>query len=131
MKLVPQEHGMGCGVASVASILGISYKKALKLFKKQKNASTKGYTGRDICNALQKAGKKYECKYVGKKNKSLISKKKIIVYIKKNKKYKYGHYLAKTSKGWMNSWINLPNKPIKSGYSIKLPGKATYVILPK
>ena len=132
MKPVTQEQSMGCAVACVASLLRISYSKVLEFFKKSKAASSVGYYCRDICQALQKAGKKYQYQHVSPKNKRFLSKTGVIVFIKKSKQYPLGHYLLRTAKGWMNPWINYPHiKPAKAGIQKRLPGKAQWVIFPK
>lgn len=131
MKPVLQEQAMGCAVACAASLLGISYNKALHLFKNQKGASTRGYYCLEICQALQKEGKKYSYQHVSTKNKHLLKKQGIIIFIKRSKNYPDGHYLLRTSKGWMNPWINHPHiKPAKAGIQQKLPGKAQWMIFP-
>ena len=129
MKIVTQEQGMGCAVACVASLLEISYKKALQLFKNKKGASTRGYYCPEICSALKKAGKNYKWQKVTKSNRIRTG---TIVFIKRSNIYPEGHFLLKTPKGWMNPWINYPNiNPAKGGINKKLPGKAEYVIFPE
>jgi hypothetical protein len=54
MKPIAQEQGMGCGVACVASKLGISYKKAINLFDNPEHSADKGYMLKDLAKAIQK-----------------------------------------------------------------------------
>lgn len=52
-----------------------------------------------------------------------------IVFIAKSKKYPEGHYLLKTSKGWMNPWVNFPEiTPARAGFQKRLPGKVVWVM---
>ena len=63
-KAIAQEHGTGCGVSCVAFVLGKSYQGALKLFGRPKNATTCGYSCRDIVTALSKGGRDYSYSYL-------------------------------------------------------------------
>lgn len=131
MKAITQEQGMGCGVACVASLVGLSYKKAMRFFKNKKGASTRGYYCPEICYALKRSGKNYKWKKATKASKPLLQKQGVIVFIKRSKKYPEGHYLLRTANGWMDPWINYPNiKPAKAGIRRKLPGSADYIIFP-
>ncbi len=120
---------MGCGVACVASLLGISYKKALKLFESPKNACFKGYYCKDLCKALKNSEQNYSFKKYKINMNHFLKKERTIVFIERNSKYPEGHYLTKTQKGWMNPWINFPIiAPAKAGFSKNLPGKITWII---
>ncbi len=131
MKPIVQERGSGCAIACVASLLGITYKKAARLFRNKRAAISRGYYCREICYALRKAGKHYCYQHISGKNRKLLKRKGIIVFVKRNKKYPLGHYLLKAGKGWMNPWINYPNiTPAKAGFQVKLPGGASYIIFP-
>ena len=62
----------------------------------------------------------------------MLNTEGVIVFIERSKKYPAGHYVIKTKKGWMNSWINFPNIfPAESGFQKDLPGKAQWIIYPK
>jgi ABC-type bacteriocin/lantibiotic exporter with double-glycine peptidase domain len=127
-KPITQEHPASCGIACVASILGMSYKKTLKYFNK-KNIIRIGYELYEIANALNKKGLNYQYSKVNNKTKKFLSKQGTIVFVKRSKKYPIGHYLLKTKRGWMNPWINFPEiNPAKSGFNKKLPGKAQWII---
>lgn len=124
MKTITQEESMGCAVACVASILEIPYVSAKKLFAKPENAVTKGYYYPEIIDVLKKAGLNYKSSKITNANRSLIKKQGTIIFVSKSKKYPSGHYLLKTKKGYMNSWINFPTIfPTKSGIEKNLPGK--------
>ena len=127
-KLTAQEHSMGCGVACVASLLGISYKKSLRLFNK-KYASTRGYYLKELALALSKKGLDYKYSKITDVTKKSLKIPGSIVFIRRSKKYPAGHYLLKTDKGWMNPWINYPKiNPAKSGFQKKLPGEPQWVL---
>ncbi len=126
---ITQEHGTGCGVACVAFVLGISYQKALGLFKNPQHAwEGKGYYCKDIIEALKKAGLDYSYKQITEL--PLTIKPGIIVFTEPSKNYPRGHYLAQTKDNkWMNPWINFPHiAPAKSGFQDKLPDKPIWII---
>ena len=131
MNAIVQEHPMGCAVACVASLLGITYTHALKLFSNPSYASTRGYYCREITDALRKKGLHYSWKKVSTKNKNPINKEKIIIFIARSQKYPSGHFLLKTKKGWMDSWNNFPHiTPARAGFQKKLPGNPQWAIFP-
>ena len=127
-KPIAQEHPMGCAVACVASLLGISYRDAWKLFGNPE-LSMRGIYCPGICRALGNAGKEYSYSRLASAEEI---KPGAIVFIEKGGKYPCGHYLLKTERGWMNPWINFPNiTPAKAGFSKKLPGKPQWVLSEK
>jgi ABC-type bacteriocin/lantibiotic exporter with double-glycine peptidase domain len=131
LRAVTQEQPMGCGIACVACVAGISYSKALNLFSLKK-ASTNGFYCKDILNALKELGLNYEYKKVTAKTKKYLKREGTIIFIRRSAKYPKGHYLVKTKRGWMNPWINFPSiKPAKAGFNKKLPGKAQWVLFEK
>lgn len=127
-RLIIQETLNGCGVACVASLLGKSYKEALKLFNKKK-VLERGCLCREIVRALKKADKCYSYGKATKHTKRYLRITGSIVFIRRSKKYPTGHYLLKTRKGWMNSWVNTPYlNPSKAEFQKKLPGEAQWII---
>jgi len=132
MKPIAQEQSMGCAVACVASLLGLSYKGALNLFVNKSYASTRGYYCKEISQALLKRGLNYGWKKVSLKTNYMLNRKGVIIFIARSKKYPAGHYLIRTQKGWMNPWINFPQiAPAKAGFQKRLPGKPQWVMYPK
>lgn len=130
-KAVTQEDMMGCGIACVAFSLRKSYQKTKTLFEKPASAVSRGYYCREIADVLNKNGLKYSFSKVNEKNKNILKKEGVIVFIERCKKYPKGHYLIRTKNGWMNPWINYPNiVPVKSGFQNKLPARATWMIYP-
>ncbi|OGM96818.1 MAG: hypothetical protein A2816_00360 [Candidatus Yanofskybacteria bacterium RIFCSPHIGHO2_01_FULL_39_44] len=130
MRPVKQKDMSGCAVACVAFVLGVSYSKALKLFKNgQKYSKFRGFYCREVVQALIKGKVEYAYKHVSNKTKRLVNLDKSIVFIKRSSKYPQGHYLCRTRNKWMDSWINFPDiSSVKAGFRTKLPGKPTYVI---
>ena len=127
-KPIPQEEPMGCGVACVASLLGISYRESLNLFNR-KHANVPNFYCKEIVNILKNRKLNYRYNKVTKKTEQHIHKIGSIVFIRKSEKYFYGHFLLKTKRGFMDSWINIPKmNPAKSGFRKKLPGKPQWII---
>jgi hypothetical protein len=83
---------------------------------------------------LNELGLKYEYKYVNQKINKRLYKDGTIVFIKRCKRYPFGHYLIRHNNKWMDPWINLPfDKDIsnaKSGFRKRLPATPIYAILP-
>lgn len=130
-KAIAQEDLYGCALACVAKITNRNYKKALNLFAGGKiKTQTKGFWCRDIIKALAKAKIHCQYKYFKRKLKPFLYKEGTIVFLR-NKNMPQGHYLVRTVKGWMDSWINFPNIKVKAGFRKRLPGKPMYIIFRK
>lgn len=128
---VPQEEPMGCAVACAASLFGVSYKKAVKLFGKNYNPKVGSFCNQIIC-VLRKAGLNYKYSRLTPKTKKFLNVEGTIVFIKPTKKFPFEHYLLKTKNGWMDSWINIPKmNPAKAGFQKNLPGKPQWLIYKK
>lgn len=132
--MIAQKHTMGCGVASVANVLGISYNRALYLFDNGKeNVKDTGFLCKDIVAALNKSGKNYHYGYINQTIRKKIYNPGTIVFIRRSKRYPYGHYLTRSNNRWVDPWINLrydkePRHSI-AGIRERLLGKAIYAIL--
>jgi hypothetical protein len=131
MKSVTQEHPLGCSVACVAYVLGITYKKALKLFDNPKHAELRGYYCGEIAKALKKGGKEYSFCRFGKSKSRFLKLTGCIVFVT-SPRYSCGHFLSRTSMGtWMDPWIKFPVlAQAKSGFRIRLPGKPRWILYP-
>ena len=81
-KLVPQEEGMGCGIACVASALGISYQEARQLSDRPEGSYTTGYNCKDLVKALNKKGRNYTFKKFKVEHTTLMEKTGTIVFVK-------------------------------------------------
>lgn len=129
MELVAQEEGMGCGIACVASVLGISYQEARKISENPDWSYSKGYGCKDLANILNKKGKNYIYKKFKSDHNSLLKKSGTIVFVKEGYDDLWGHYLLKTDNGWMDCWINWPSiNPAKAGYHKELIGEPKWII---
>ncbi len=129
IRCVTQEHGLGCGVACVADLLGITYVEALKLFKRPQNAWTRGFCCRELVEALENAGVQSEFKTIRNRSDKLLRAPGTIVFTQFSKANPYGHYLIRVPGGWMNPWVNFPIiAPAKSGIVRRLPARASYAV---
>jgi hypothetical protein len=106
----------GCGVACVASRLGISYavaKKRLELVKggsvnKATPASLKGLNLDPIVKVLRKAGVRVIADWYAKEHPIGT-----IVLISGGAPYAEEHYLLRVADGWMDPWVNMPNRKVR------------------
>ena len=133
---VVQKNSLGCGVACVAFVVGLSYQKTLKLFKNGKQkANSQGFYCKELVEVLNNQGMNFEYKYIKNKIKTKIYQNNSIIFIKRSKKYPLGHYLCRYKKLWMDPWINFQKnkniKKAKAGFRKRLPNQPIYVILPK
>ncbi len=131
-KVVLQEHGMGCGVACVAYVLDLSYKKSLALFAQPEKAWSSGYYCRDLIAALDEGGRSYKHFYYRSKHRKYLRLPGVIVFVRRSSKYPAGHYVARTKEGcWMNPWANFPViHPVKGQLQKRLIGSAHYILVP-
>lgn len=129
IKTVTQNHGLGCGVACVAAVLGISYERALGLFVNPERAWTEGFYCRDLVRALELGGKVYRYKKIQSSRDPILKREGTIVFTRFSIAYPRGHYLVRIVKGWMNPWVNYPEiAPAKSGRVARLPAPVDYAI---
>ena len=126
-----QEDHMGCGAACVAFTTNTTYKEAARVLGAQK-AKTTGYHLQELVDGLESFGLTSHFRHIRPKDTTTPYRSGAIVFIKRSKRYPYGHYLARHNNQWMDPWINLPfDKDLahaKSGFRRRLPGKAQYVI---
>ena len=129
MKLIVQEAPAGCVIACSASLAGLSYKKMRKYFDDgEMEEKTSGFYNRDIISALEKINIRAKAYSIKKWGNQKI-KTGFIVFIGRSSQYPAGHYLLKTKRGWINSWINYPDiNPAKAGFQKTLPGKIKWII---
>ena len=131
MKTITQEHDFGCGIACLAFICQLPYLQVVNYLGIIK-ANNSGFTCKELVRGLEHFGLSYDYKYIKSSLRKSIYKNGTIVFIKRSKKYPYGHYLTYHNGKWADSWINLPyDKNItnaKSGYRKRLPDKPIYMI---
>ena len=131
---ITQQHDFGCGVACVAFVSGVSYPTAVKILGIQQAEST-GFWCKELVSNLNLLGLKYKVTYIKpRRQKRIVYTESMIVFIRRSKRYPFGHYLARYNGQWMDPWINLLfDKDIrhaKSGFRKRLPGKPTYAAVP-
>lgn len=131
---ITQKDNLGCSIACLAFISNKTYEEVTVNLGKEK-AKTKGFYCREIVEYLKKLGYQAEFHYLKSKWRKKIYKDKTIVFIKRSKKYPYGHYLIRYQNLWMDPWINFKKgksvKKAKAGFRKRLPGKPIYGIFVK
>ena len=139
MEYTYQKEPYGCGIASVANLLGKDYDSVKKDFEKKFYPVIKYMKVFDIVDYLNGLGLNYKYKFFNQnpkhKNdaKALEFSKKVntITLTFHNEKYPTGHYLFRNKDGWVDPWVNSPRMdPVSYGIVKKLPGKPWYVIYP-
>lgn len=130
IKPVKQRDNFGCAVACVAFILRIEYGIARDLFVdgKRRSKEEANFYCKEIVGILANAGLSYQYRYLKKRLKRKMYNLNTIIYIKKSKRYPYGHYLCRYKDMWMDPWINFPSRKITAGFRKRLPEKPIYVI---
>jgi len=129
IEAVTQGHGMGCGVACVAAVLGVGYEEARALFERPEQAHAGGYLCRDLVWALGRAGRTYRHKYLRSRRDPVLRRPGTIVFTRFSKAYPRGHYLVRAEGGWMNPWANYPwIAPARSELVARLPAAPVYAI---
>ncbi len=102
-----QQDEWGCGVACVASLIGVPYDVAKKRLVEYKgrgiNQSPKGLELDPIVYVLHDAGIEVLADWFAKDFPDGT-----IAYIKGGAPYECGHYLLKVPGGWMDPWFNMP-----------------------
>lgn len=130
MKPVRQEDPLGCGIACVAFVLGMSYKRAKRRFSRPAEAERRGFFCKDIVRALGRGGRRYRTERCGNRRADGT-----IVFIRRSARYPAGHYLVKSRKGWMDPYLNFQEQKnfikARAGFRKRLPGRAQYAIVPE
>jgi ABC-type bacteriocin/lantibiotic exporter with double-glycine peptidase domain len=130
-RLVAQEDEWGCGVACIASLLGVSYGSAMAMVKTASGAnidfSSEGLELEPIILVLQQHGLSVSVK-------ANLSRWPIgtIAFLSENEgAYKgSGHYILKTEDGWMDPYYNAltrgDEEEREARYRTRLP-RSTFV----
>jgi hypothetical protein len=127
--LVTQEDKWGCGVACLASLLGISYQDAKQLAEAAKergvNARPSGLELHDLARALRGEGIKVVADWA-----PAAIPNGSIAFVAGGRRYgEAGHYILRTPRGWMDPWYNL-RKVKNAEYREEIPkGTALRVVL--
>jgi len=130
MKVVAQEHTLGCGVACVAAITNTTYQRALSLFSDPSHAWIRGFYAVELVNALLKVGVHYQhATFHLATHGEVLQRAGTIIYISPSSRYPLGHYLVRGVCGWMNPWMNYPRiHPVRAGFEATLPGEPNYIL---
>lgn len=138
-RLQHQKDLNGCGIASLANLLGKDYEVIKKDFERKFYTIERGVKIFDIVNYLKTKRINYKSKFFNQNKKREFNKKEgdryskiigSITLIVKDRKYPVGHYLLRVKNGWVDPWYNLPNRNIKAGLRKRLPGNPWYVLYP-
>ena len=129
---VTQKHNFGCGPACVAFVCKKSYDKVVDLLGEEKIVN-KGSYCKNLVEVLRQFGFSYEYIYLKPRFRNRIYIDKVIVFIKRSKKYPVGHFFVRYHGTWMDPWINFKNgasvSQSNSGFRSRLPGKPIYALL--
>ena len=132
-KPVVQEDPMGCGIACVAFICGVSYATAKRrYFRGLGDADRRGHLCREMAETLARAGRNYSYAYLKRRMRYPLG---TIVFIRRSKRYPAGHYLARSAQGWMDPWLNFDSAACaigkaRPGFRQRLPSRAIYALIP-
>lgn len=130
-KAITQEDNLGCSIACLAFITNKKYKDIVNNLGKEK-AKTKGFYCRELVAYLKNLGYQAEFHYLNKKWLRKIYQDNTIIFIKRSKKYPFGHYLVRYQDLWMDPWVNFLKekdlKKAKAGFRKRLPGRPIYGI---
>ena len=123
---------MSCGLACVAYIADTPYDEVVKGVPPAKLNQT-GFYCPELTAKLKQLGYQYAWKKLPESERDNEFNVGDIVFIEPSASHWYGHFLAKSSKGWMDPWINLDYSRLvlaeaASGFRKKLPGRASYLI---
>jgi hypothetical protein len=133
-KPIVQKDAMGCGLACVAFVVGKSYKQIVDIAGREK-AKNRGFYFRELVAILNQFGYFYQYRYLKPRLQKIIYRDNVIVFVKRSKKYPFGHYLVRYQNLWMDPWINFTRekdvKKAKAGFRKRLPGKAIYALFPE
>lgn len=106
LKPVPQQGQMGCGVAAVAVILGVSYRSARAYFGLKGDDEHKGYSGTSLIEALGRAKIRYHLKQFGRlpidKRWEAVSDRGIVC-VQRWQNDRIKHYLVRDGAFWIDS----------------------------
>lgn len=130
-KSITQESDFGCGIACFAFAVNLSYKQASRFLGHEQSNSDRFWI-KDFNSALNRAGVKYDYKYLKPRLLKNIYQDGTIVLIRRSRIYPSGHYLIRYDGQWMDPWINISqNKDINhatSGFRKRLPGNPMYAL---
>jgi hypothetical protein len=127
-RLVPQEDEHGCGIACVASILGVDYGVARAWLGGR--PSKKGLFASTLCKVVERQKRRVgqQVRYQRRSWKTVerwALKVGTLAMVRA-----HDHFIVWTNKGWMDPWSNNWRCPPKATYRRKSAGKITTVWIP-
>ena len=123
-RLVPQEDKNGCGIACVASILGMDYGVVRDLLGRPSGM----LSGSKLHKLVEKRKKGKKVRYRRRLWKSVEKgdiKVGTLAMVRAD-----NHFIVWTNKGWMDSWSNKWHWPPKASYRCKPARTITTVWIP-
>lgn len=129
---VAQKQPMACGLACVSFVTGEPYDR-ICLGEPSTKLEQTGFTCPELVSKLAQQGQKYGWKKLAETERDSLFHVGDIVFVARSEALPEGHFLAKSSVGWMDPWINLDSaRPLISeavaGFREALPGQAEYLI---
>lgn len=123
---------MSCGLACIAYLTSTPYDVLAKGQPSSKLYQS-GFWRPELVEILRKLGYDYAWKRLAGAERDAEFEIGEIVFIEPSASHRFGHYLVKSPKGWMDPWINLDYSRLnlaeaESGFRDKLPGRASYLI---
>jgi len=129
-RLVEQENEWGCGVACVASLLGIEYDAALKRLEHHKKGKLdEKPLGLDIHEIIWSLSD-HDLWYIADWRRPAHFPVGSIVCIRGKAPYQDDHYLLMTPHGWMDPWHNTSKNvsAIKADYREAFPIGTEFIV---
>ena len=121
-ELVVQKDEWGCGVACVASLLGISYSEAYGYLRDVKGESINGGKPGLEPHHIALMLKEQSVKVVMDWDESRDFPEGTIVCIEGSEPYDGGHYILMTpDRRWMDPWHNMGKKPRSACFRKEYP----------
>lgn len=108
---VVQLDEWGCGVACIASLLGISYEEAYWLARREKGESIGGVQPGLELHHIAMILKQHEkgIHVVADWQERETYPVGTILFVEGPEPYDGGHYILRVDKGWMDPWVNMRN----------------------
>lgn len=129
---VPQRHPMSCGLACVAYITGEPYEVIVD-GEPQAKLEEAGFLCPELVEKLAKHGQSYGWRKLEESERDGDFEVGDIVFVERSSTLPGGHFLAKSTEGWMDPWINFDlARPFaaeaEAGFRATLPGRAEWLI---
>lgn len=128
---ISQKDELGCAVACLAFLTNKSYQEVIDELNRPV-VIKRGVYCKEITSYLNKLGYKANYHYLNSKWRNKIYKHKTMVFIKRDRRYIFGHFLIRYKNMWIDPWINFQKdknvKNSEAGFRKRLPGKPIYAV---